>query len=64
MERNGGTNACERVDLAGIAEFLFNRACRRSLQKFPETRSRVGKTPRRDLDPKSIQSLEYSFSKL
>src|SRR5580704_13045883 len=62
MQRHGGADSGEQMDLAGIAElFLGGRGgCR--LDKFAEARSRIREAPRRQLDAERLQRIENLLS--
>src|ERR1700723_2704916 len=55
MQRHSRTGTGQRIHLRGIAELLFDRRRRPSLNELPEARPGVGEAPRRNLNSEAVQ---------
>ena len=58
VERDGGTDAGERMHLAGVAEFFFYGGSSSGLQKFAEACAGIGKSPGGNFNAKTFQRIE------
>src|SRR5882762_2755206 len=56
MQCQSGARAGDRVNLCGVAEFLLNAGSGSRLNELPKACPGVGKSPRRKLDSKSVES--------
>src|SRR6266481_247659 len=61
MQCQSGARAGDRVHLCCVAEFLLNAGSGSRLNELSEARPGVGKSPRRKLDSKSVESLPNDF---
>src|SRR3981189_1720056 len=61
MQCQSGARAGDRVHLCGVAEFFLNAGSGSRLNELSKARPGVGKSPRRKLDSKSVESLPNDF---
>ena len=57
VERDGWTDAGERVDLSSIAKFLFDGGGGGRLEKLAEACAGVGESPGRNFDAKTLERI-------
>ena len=55
MQRNGGADAGQDVNLTGVAELLLDGRGRRRLHELAEPRAGIRETPRWQLDLEAIE---------
>ncbi len=61
MQCQSWARSGDRVHLCGVAEFLLNAGSGSRLNELSKARSRIGESPGRKLDRKSVESFPNDF---